>query len=105
MSKIHVRKDDKGVWRDREGKCLKQLTGVVYHYGRSLPAPTRRTTSTVSSSRPNISKNVGIHADQVEQFNKDCGPGIEYEAGTGYMKSNSWAAREREARRREMSFG
>lgn len=103
--KIHARKDENGKWRDGEGNLVKEGTAdVVYYYGKRIPAETRRTTSTVSSSRPHVSKNAAIHADQVESFNKECGPGVSYN-GFGQMVSTSYAAREREARRRGLSFG
>lgn len=103
--KIHARKDEDGNWRDGDGNLVeKGLAGVVYYYGKCIPVETRRTTSTISSSRPHVSKNASIHADQVENFNKQCGPGVLYNA-QGHMESTSYAAREREARRRGMSFG
>lgn len=103
--KIHARKDEDGNWRDGDGNLVeKGLAGVVYYYGKCIPAETRRTTSTVSSSRPHVSKNASIHVDQVERFNKECASGVSYDA-RGDMVSTSYAAREREARRRGMSFG
>lgn len=105
MSKIHVRKDDKGVWRDCNGVRVKPGTrGVVYYFGKSLPEHQRRTTSTVSSSRPHVSKNLAVHADQAKQFNKEATQGVTYD-NRGNMHSTSYAAREREARRRGKSFG
>ena len=68
------------------------------------PVSTKRTTSTVSSSRPHVSKNAAIHRDQVKQFNKECVQGVSYD-GSGAMVSTSYRAREREARRRGLSFG
>lgn len=103
--KIHACKDEDGNWRDGDGNLVeKGLAGVVYFYGKCIPAETRRTTSTVSSSRPHVSKNMGVHADQVPQFNKECSPGVTYNE-RGHMLSTSYAAREREARRRGKSFG
>ena len=103
-SKIHVRRNEAGEWVDVNGtKYESGVAGIVYYYGKKIPSM-KRTTSTVSSSRPHISANAGIHADQVAQFNKECGPGCHYEAGTGNLVSTSYAAREREARRRGMSF-
>jgi hypothetical protein len=64
----------------------------------------KRTTSTVSSSRPNVSQNAGVHRDQVERFNKEAVQGVTY-TKSGAMESTSYRAREREARRRGLSFG
>lgn len=72
-----------------------------------VPAPpvsSKRTTSTVSSSRPNVSKNAGVHRDQVERFNKEAVQGVTY-TKSGAMESTSYRAREKEARRRGLSFG
>jgi len=102
--KIHARKDENGTWRDGNGILVENGTsGVVYYYGKCVPAETRRTTCTISSSRPHLSSNLAIHSDQVPKFNKECGPGVHYESN-GVMSSNSYAAREREARRRGKSF-
>jgi len=102
---IHIRKDEEGTWRDIEGNEQDSYKpGVVLHYGKCLPEYSRRTTSTVSSSRPNISKNAGIHVDQVKSFNKQCATGVTYD-NNGNLQSTSYAAREREARRRGLSFG
>lgn len=107
MSKIHARRDEKGIWRDdATGQKVPMGTpGVCYSYSKKPHGTGKRTTSTISSSRPNTSSNLGIHADQVERFNKDCVPGVEYEKGTGNLISNSWQRREDEARRRGKSFG
>jgi len=103
--KKHARRDENGNWRDDStGELIgDNAVGVVYHYGRERKE-SKRTTSTVSSSRPHVSQNMGIHADQVAQFNKKVGAGVQYD-GNGAMHSTSYAAREREARRRGMSFG
>ena len=68
------------------------------------PVSTKRTTSTVSSSRPHVSKNAGCHRDQVERMNKAAVQGVTYNE-RGHMVSTSYQAREREARRRGLSFG
>lgn len=104
--KITARKDESGVWRnDANGeKVALGKVGVVYVYSRHAKQSTKRTSSTVSQSRPHVSKNMGIHADQVASFNKKVGPGVQYDK-KGACHSTSYAAREREARRRDMSFG
>ncbi len=71
---------------------------------KATPASTRRTTSTVSSSRPHVSANAAVHRDQVARFNKEATHGVHYEKD-GSMVSTSYSAREREARRRGLSFG
>ena len=102
--KRHARKDENGIWRDEEGCEVGISTSdVVFHYGHKQ-VTSKRTTSTISSSRPHVSKNMAIHADQVRDFNKKAGPGVQYDT-SGVMHSTSYAAREREARRRDMSFG
>ncbi len=67
------------------------------------PVSHKRTTSTVSSSRPHISSNAAIHRDQVKAFNKQCAHGTHYRED-GKLESTSYRAREREARRRNLSF-
>jgi len=103
--KIHARKDEDGIWRDQctGEKVGAGLAGICYVYGGRMESR-KRTTSTISSSRPNVSTNLAIHQDQVASFNKQCGPGVSY-AGDGRLHSTSYAAREREARRRGKSFG
>lgn len=103
--KVTARKNEDGKWADQStGEIVEPgLAGVVYVYG-GRPEASKRTTSTISSSRPHVSKNMAIHVDQVADFNKKVAVGCQYD-NAGRLHSTSYAAREREARRRDMSFG
>ena len=58
----------------------------------------------IREDRPHVSQNGAVHVDQVKAFNKQCVRGVHYDAGTGNLVSTSKQAREREARRRGLSF-
>lgn len=103
MSKYHVRRDENGEWQEVNGQEIPSGASIVYHYSAKA-APTGRVVGTIRSNNPHCSRNAAIHADQVESFNKQCVRGTHYEPGTGNLISNSYAARESEARRRGMSF-
>ena len=57
----------------------------------------------IREDKPHVSTNAAIHCDQVKDFNKQCVRGVHYD-GAGNLVSTSKTAREREARRRGLSF-
>lgn len=59
----------------------------------------------IREDKPHVSKNGAIHVDQVARFNQQSARGTHYDPKTGNLISTSSHAREREARRRGLSFG
>ena len=103
MRKYHVRKDESGEWQEENGQVIPSGASIVYHYGK--PAhPEGRLVTRIRSAHPHVSANAGVHVDQVASFNKQCARGTSYDSRTGNLVSTSSAAREREARRRGLSF-
>ena len=102
--KIHARKNDAGEWiNEVTGEKVEFGDAAIYHYGAKAE-PVGRVIQTIRSNSPHVSRNAAIHVDQVKSFNKQCVRGTHYDPGTGNLISNSANAREREARRRGMSF-
>jgi hypothetical protein len=101
--KFHVRKDENGKWVEENGQVIPHGAAIVYHYGAKA-APQGRLVTSIRSAHPHVSKNAAIHVDQVKDFNKRCARGTHYDPRNGNLVSNSAGAREREARRRDMSF-
>ena len=77
---------------------------TVFRYGTAHDLTPTKGIPCIRSDKPHISKNAAIHVEQVEQFNKVCASGTHYDAATGCLVSTSDKAREREARRRGLSF-
>lgn len=77
---------------------------TVYHYETVSENSRMKGLSAIRSNKPHFSESGAIHVDQVESFNKQCEQGVHYDPGTGKMVSTSGPAREREARRRGLSF-
>lgn len=102
--KIHARKNEDNEWvNEQTGEVLEFGVAAVYHYGAKAE-PVGRVIQTIRSNNPHVSRNAAIHVDQVKAFNKQCVRGTHYDPGTGNLHSNSSQAREREARRRGLSF-
>ena len=105
MQKYHVRKNKTGDWVEENGYKIPAGSPLVYHYGTKPQAPPPgHVVSRIRSAHPHVSANAGVHVDQVASFNKQCSRGTSYDPRTGNLVSTSSAAREREARRRGMSF-
>ena len=103
--KYHVRKNDSGGWVEENGLSIPKGSTIVYHYGKTPDFKETRTVhACIREDKPHYSSNAAIHADQVAAFNTKCARGTHYEKGTGRLVSTSSGAREREARRRGMSF-
>ena len=101
----HMRKNEAGEWVEESGREVQPGESVRYHYNKA-PAfkETRTVHACIREDKPHYSDNAAIHADQVASFNTKCARGTHYEKGTGRLVSTSSGAREREARRRGMSF-
>ena len=103
MRKYHVRKDESGNWKEENGLEIPSGAAIVYHYGRAAE-PEGRLVTRIRSASPHVSANAGVHVDQVASFNKQCVRGVNYDPRTGNLVSRSAGAREKEARRRGLSF-
>lgn len=102
--KYHVRKNAEGNWVEENGGEIPEGASIVYHYGTAPALTPVKGIPCIRSDKPHVSKNAAIHVEQVEQFNKVCASGTHYDAATGCLVSTSDKAREREARRRGLSF-
>ena len=77
---------------------------TVFRYGTAPDLTPVKGIPCIRSDKPHISTNAAIHVEQVESFNKQCVSGTHYDPATGKLVSTSDRAREREARRRGLSF-
>lgn len=78
---------------------------TIFHYGDDVPDLTPvRGIPAIRTDKPHESFNAAVHRDQVDKFNKECVSGVHYDTGTGNLISTSSQSREREARRRGLSF-
>ncbi len=87
-------------------EVIETSRGVILKFGEAKPdqVPVKGIPC-IREDKPHESKNGAIHVDQVKSFNAKCARGTHYDPKTGNLISTSSNAREREARRRGLSFG